>query len=75
MPFHLLSKLYERTRVVITTNLSFSACSGVFSDANRPPRCSIASPITATSWKPGNDSFRFRASPAAPKARKEKPAS
>jgi DNA replication protein DnaC len=31
--FHLLSKLYERTSVVITTNLSFSDWSTVFGDA------------------------------------------
>ena len=28
--FHLLSKPYERTSVVITTNLSFSEWAGVF---------------------------------------------
>jgi DNA replication protein DnaC len=30
--FHLLSKLYEHTSVVITTNLSFSQWSSVFGD-------------------------------------------
>ena len=30
--FHLLSKLYERTSVVITTNLSFSEWGGVFGE-------------------------------------------
>ena len=31
--FHMLSKLYERTSVMITTNHSFSAWATVFSDA------------------------------------------
>jgi DNA replication protein DnaC len=31
--FHLLSKLYEKTSVVITTNLSFSEWANVFGDA------------------------------------------
>ena len=31
--FHLLSKLYEHTSVVITTNLSFSEWAGVFGDS------------------------------------------
>ena len=30
--FHLLSKLYERASVIITTNLSFSEWAGVFGE-------------------------------------------
>ena len=39
--FHLLSKLYEHTSVVITTNLSFSEWSAVFGDAKISPAARI----------------------------------